>query len=213
MDVGELLAELEQQQPGLDLEHKLVALIERMRDPDEVVDLKSQIEELKAANDRLEQTVNALRNQQTAQPEPVDHTYTIEQFMVALASKLGRTYGWKTDYAQATKDTPGSHSVDTDDIHRWQKERRVPDWAYTQIAVLDFRARIGRGAPEWKSDEVQHLVNLYQADPHEPNASLANKCSDHFGREITEQAIKGAVYRLGRQGRLPLQRPPREKTD
>lgn len=211
VNLSELVAEL-QQAPGPDLENKLGSLIERlqqegMSDTD-VHDLRMQINELKATNDRLEQTVNELRDYVArVMPEPINQTYTMDQFMLALCVKLGRTYGWRTDYARATANTPGSHHVTTDDIQRWQKQRHVPDWAFTQIEVLDYRARLGRSGPTWKPDEVNHLIQLYVADPHEPNASLARKCSEHFNRPITEQAIKGAVYRLGRQGRLPAQRP------
>jgi hypothetical protein len=145
----------------------------------------------------------------TALPEPIDHKYTFPQFMLALAAKRGRTYGWKTDYAQATRDTPGCQVVGADDIQRWQRERHVPDWAYQQIEILDYRDRKGQSAPEWKSDEVQYLIDLYQADPHESNASLAAKCQEHFDRPVNVPAIKGMVHRLGEQDRLPRHRPPR----
>jgi hypothetical protein len=212
MNINELLTELDQAS-GPDLEHKLVALVARLHpdhsevDPDKIIDLRNQIDDLKLLNDRLEQTVIELRTQMVQNsPLPINETYTIEQFMLALATKLGRTYGWRTDYALATKNTPGCHEVNTDDIQRWQKQRRVPDWAFAQIDALHYRIRIGHSNPEWKPDEVQYLIDLYRADPHESNASLAAKCKLRFGRDINEQSIKGAVYRLGRQGRLPQHR-------
>jgi len=210
MDVDELLRELERT-PGPDLEHKLLMLVERWREDDNSVSsLRCQIQALKDANDCLEEQVNALRDQVArTTPEPVNNYYTIEQFMVALASKMGRTYGWRTDYVKATHETPGCQKVETDDIQKWQKERRVPDWAYQQIEMLEFRVRMGRTGPEWKEDEVEYLIGEYMTDPHQPNALLAEKCMQRFGRDITEQAIKGAIYRLGQSGRLPLHRPKR----
>jgi len=215
MDVDELLRALEET-PGVDLEHKLMVLVERWRPTDdegvEVGWLRSQIQELKTANDRLEEQVNTLRGLiADTVPEPVNDHYTIEQFMLRLASKMGRTYGWRTDYAKATHETTGCQPVDTDDIQKWQKERRVPDWAYRQIDLLEFRMRMGRAGPEWKADEVDYLIAEYQADPHQPNATLATKCMKQFGRDISEQAIKGAIYRLGQTGRLPQHRPPKQR--
>jgi hypothetical protein len=221
MDTNELLMELDRT-PGDDLEQKLVTLVKRFQPVDQPVEtaddavtaevLQAQIDRLKEANDRLEETVTRLRNQVTrVAPEPVDHTYTIEQFMLALATKLGRTYGWRTDYARASKETPGSHEVALDDIQKWQKDKRVPEWAFTQIETLEFHLRIGRSGPEWKPSETQYLIEIYRANPRESNASFASKCVLRFGRDVSEQAIKGAIYRLGQQGRLPAHRPPKQR--
>jgi len=177
---------------------------------DEIATLKAEICELRAANERLEQTIGSLRVEVArVHPEPVNASYTLDQFMLALALRLGRTYGWRTDYARATQDTPGSHTVSTDDIQKWQKEKRVPEWAYTQIEWLKFNHRLGRNGPEWSQDEVGFLVDEYKTDPHQKNVVLAAKCEERFGRHISEQAIKGAVYRLGKQGVLPERRPSR----
>jgi hypothetical protein len=192
------------------LEHKLVTLVMRLRReatatalPEDVDGLRREIEGLRAINDHLEKKVSELLAQQARMsPEPVDHSYTMEQFMLALATKRGRTYGWRTDYARATQETPGCRVVHTDDIQKWQKDNRVPEWAVDQISRMSFKQRIGRAGPEWKPGEVQFLIDLCIANPREPNASLANKCQERFGRDITESSIKGAKFRLNRQGRL-----------
>lgn len=177
---------------------------------DEVATLRAEISNLRATNERLEHTIDSLRDEVArVHPAPVNECYTLDQFMLALALKLGRTYGWRTDYARATQETPGSHTVSTDDIQKWQREKRVPEWAYTQIGWLKFNHRLGRSGPDWSQDEVSFLVTEYRSDPHQKNLVLATKCAQHFGRLITEQAIKGAVYRLGRQGVLPQRRPSR----
>jgi hypothetical protein len=72
---------------------------------------------------------------------------------------------------------------------------------------MAFPERVGRSAPSWKHDELAYLIELYTANPHESNASFAAKCSERYGSQRSEQSIKGAIYRLGRQGRLPLHRP------
>ena len=178
----------------------------------EVDALRAEISNLRATNERLEHTIDSLRDEVArVHPEPVNACYTLDQFMLALALKLGRTYGWRTDYARATQDTPGSHAVSTDDIQKWQREKRVPEWAYTQIGWLHFNHRLGRSGPDWSQDEVTFLVDEFGTDPHQKNVVLAVKCEQRFGRTISEQAIKGAVYRLGKQGILPQRRPNRHK--
>jgi hypothetical protein len=214
MNVEELLCEWENT-PGSDVEQKLRVFIERVRSnmqqgtsDEEIGVLRGQIESLKEANDRLEATVNKLRSE-AAQIAPVaiDQTYSLDQFLLAVTMKKGGTYGWKVDYVQASHDTPGCREVEIDDIQRWQKDGRVPDWAYNQIEQMDFPERVGRSAPSWKSQEVDYLIQLYTANPHESNASFAAKCSERYGTPRSEQSIKGAIYRLGRQGRLPPHRP------
>ena len=179
-------------------------------EPEEVAALKAKIDELRSDNERLLATVETLREKMVfSNPEPVNDTYTLDQFMVAIATRRGRTYGWKTDYAIATVNTPGCHQVSTDDIGKWQKDHRVPEWAYLQIEWLIFPTRIGRSRPEWSEDNIDYLVELCVADPRESNNKLAAKCTAHFDREISPNSIKGARYRLAQIGRLPDHRPPR----
>jgi hypothetical protein len=102
--------------------------------------------------------------------------------------------------------------VSTDDIQKWQRDKRVPEWAYTQIGWLQFNHRLGRSGPDWSQDEVTFLVEEYRTDPSQKNLVLAVKCEQRFGRTISEQAIKGAVYRLGRRGILPQRRQSRHKS-
>lgn len=175
---------------------------------EEVADLRAQISRLEDDKQSLLAIIEQMQQQMAlAQPQPIDQSYSLDQFMVALARKRGRTYGWRTDYAQATRDTPGSFQVSTDDIQKWQKRRRVPEQAYAQIEWLIYRDRIGCSKPNWSSDDIEYLVREYEVDPRQANATLARKCTDHFGRLITEQAIKGEIYRLGEAGRLPRKRP------
>ena len=179
-------------------------------EPNEVLALRDKVRELTESNERLLATIDDLRGKMAfSNPEPVNDTYTLDQFIVKVTTIRGRAYGWKTDYAMATANTPGSHRVSTDDIGKWQKEKRVPDWAYAQIEWLKYPTRIGRARPEWTDNDVEYLVDLCITDPHETNGKLAEKCTAHFDREITSGAIKGARFRLAQIGRLPEHRPPR----
>ena len=174
--------------------------------------LRIQVERLSNDNRKLLATVEDLRGKMAIiNPEPINETYTLDQFMVAIAARRGRTYGWKIDYAQATANTPGSHPVTTDEIGKWQKDQRVPIWAYAQIEWLQFPKRIGRQRPEWTDDNIDFLVELCLSDPRQSNNRLAAKCSEHFDREITPNSIKGQLFRLGQIGRLPEHRPPRQR--
>jgi hypothetical protein len=182
-------------------------------DEDEVGHLKSEIRRLEDDNRRLSETVDRLQQQMAiAIPEPIDAHYTIKQFMVALAKQRGRTYAWKKDYTVATEQTPGSLKVSIDDIQKWQKEKLVPEQAYVQIDWLTYPTRVGKSAPKpkWSEIEIDYLVAQYEIDPRRPNALLAEKCSVQFTRSITEDAVKGALFRLGECGRLPKQRPERD---
>lgn len=171
-----------------------------------------KVKELSDDNQKLLATVQELRERMAfSDPEPVNETYSLDQFMVRIAARRGRTYGWKTDYAIATATTPGSQPVSLDEIGKWQKEQRVPVWAYVQIEWLKFPKRIGRQRPEWTDDNIDYLVDLCITDPHESNNRLAAKCTAHFEREISPNSIKGARFRLAQMGRLPEHRPPRPR--
>lgn len=172
---------------------------------DDLAALREKVKELQEHNDQLAATVTQLKAQiDLEQPEPINNTYTIEQFMLRLARYRGRTYGWCKDYAQATVDTPDCTKYDTDDIHRWQKENKVPVAAFVQIDRLVFKPRTGRRPkPNWTEDNITFLIGLVGENRSEKNAVLARQCSTHFGREISEDAIKGEKYRLEQAGRLP----------
>lgn len=172
----------------------------------EVEDLRCKVRHLEDDNRRLHQTIAQLQQQvEITHPEPVGAYYTLNQFMVALAARRRRTYGWRIDYAQATEQTPGCYRVSTDDIQKWQKEDRVPEQAFMQIDWLHYPVRAGKSSPkpEWKPHEVDFLITLCKANPSEPNASLAKQCAEYFERIIDEAAIKGKKHRLIRAGRLP----------
>lgn len=169
----------------------------------EIARLKEAIRRLEADNDRLAQMVKLL------QPQPVDDTYPLDQFMVALAAQRGCTYGWRKDYADATHNTPGCLLVSTEDIQRWQREKKVPARAYAQIGSLTYPKRRSEAKPTWKAEEDGFLITLCRINPQEQNAALARRCTEEFGRLIDQDAIKGKKYRLVRAGRLPECDPSR----
>lgn len=176
---------------------------------DEITQLRQQLVEAESKNVELETSMHAMRSQ--LRPQSVGGFYTMEQFMASLARKLGRTYGWRVDYVEATKHTPGAVLVETTTIQHWQIQRLVPEVYYEQIETLQFRKRIGKNCPEWSDENYDYLEAEYKADPGQKNRSLAEKCSEHFERDINENSIRGAVDRLRKSGRLPERRPGREK--
>ena len=176
---------------------------------DEITLLRQQLVEAESKNAELETSMHEIRSQ--LKPQAVSGFYTMEQFMAALARKLGRTYGWRVDYVEATKQTPGATLVETTTIQHWQTQRLVPALYYDQIETLLFRKRVGKSCPEWSNENYDYLEALYKEDPAQKNRALAEKCSEHFDRDINENSIRGAVDRLRKSGRLPERRPGREK--
>ena len=176
---------------------------------DEIAQLRQQLVEAESKNVELETSMLVMRSQ--LRPQAVGGFYTMEQFMAALARKLGRTYGWRVDYVEATKQTPGAVLVETTTIQHWQIQRLVPEVYYDQIEMLQFRKRIGKSCPEWSNDDYDYLEEQYKENPTQKNRALAAKCSEHFERDINENSIRGAVDRLRKNGRLPERRPGREK--
>lgn len=177
---------------------------------DEITQLREQLAEAEAKNALLEHSIGAL-NQQLV-PQPLDGHYTLEQFLAVLHRRLGRTYGWRKDYVEATKITQGAVLAETTNIQQWQSKGLVPQVYVEQIDRLKFPKRKGKGSIEWTPDNYEHLAILYLADPSQSNRELADKCSEHFGREINENSIRGAVDRLRNQGRIPKRRPGRAKS-
>ena len=144
--------------------------------------------------------------------------YDLEQFVAALHCKMGRTYGWRVDYIKATLATPECRNVKNEEIQRWQQTKKVPDWAFEQIDRLIFPPRKGELGPAWSSIEYDFLVDLYtgkamkengevhQTSSSTSNAVFAGICSTRFGRNITENSIKGAIDRQRKKDRLPKRR-------
>jgi hypothetical protein len=85
-------------------------------------DLGKEIEKLSSENEALKKNI----------PDKSNGHYTMEDFLVALARKRGKTYGWLTTYVNATVNTPGARSVRSEDIAQWRKKDQVPEWAYNK---------------------------------------------------------------------------------
>lgn len=176
---------------------------------DEISQLRAQLAEAEAKNAQLAQNIDALNTQLV--PQPINGHYTLEQFLAALARRRGCTYGWRKDYCEATKNTSGATIAETTHIQQWQSKGRVPQVYVEQIDSLKFPKRIGKGTIEWSTENYEYLAVEYLADPTQPNRVLAEKCTEHFGREITENAVRGAIDRLRQQGRIPKRRPGHEQ--
>lgn len=171
---------------------------------------------LRSENAELEARLEALSASVEAKPE--NGHYTLAQFHARLHQKMGRTYGWRVDYIESTKTTPDCRIVKTEEIQRWQQTQQVPDWAYDQIDKLIFNKRKGENGPAWSNIEFDFLVALYEgtavdgkgekiaSNSGTSNLVFSKHCTEKFGRDITENAIKGAIDRLRKKDRLPKRR-------
>lgn len=56
----------------------------------------------------------------------------------------------------------------------------------------------------WDELERLFLISLYQVDSNQSNLVLAHACEQRFGRVISENAIRGTLYRLRINGRIAL---------
>lgn len=137
--------------------------------------------------------------------------YTIGEFMAALQIKMGRTYGWRVDYVAASAKASGCTQAKNENIQKWQRTKKVPAWAYDQIAQLSFEKRLGQGGPLWTTQDTDYLVSLYLANPNISNGELASLCTQHFGRPITESAVRGQLDRQRKKGRIDKYRPKKNE--
>lgn len=174
-----------------------------------IVDLNDKVQILQDQETTLRVQLEEM--QQMALPKPVDGFYTLEEFTGALLRKRGQTYGWKVDYVTATN-TPDCRVAKNEDIQAWQKTNKVPDWAFEQIDRLIFPKRTGKkGQPPWLETEYDYLEFIYKEDPTRSNIVLVDLCTKKFGRSINEPAIKGALDRLRKKGRIDKYRPKKQK--
>lgn len=130
--------------------------------------------------------------------------YTMEQFLIILFGKLGRTYGWKQAYMDASKKL---RQVDHHTVKEWQWENKVPAWAVEQIQRMEFNKWPRNAHQFWTVTERAYLVRIHLADLSMPNDELAELCTEEFGRTITENAIRGALHRARMAGVVPDKRP------
>jgi hypothetical protein len=132
------------------------------------------------------------------------HPHPISDLLIAICAARGHLYGWKSSYLAAAR--PGLDNiiaVTERQLHTWQKIGHVPAYSVNQVPRMQFKAQTHRGRQRWTAGEYDFLRNLYiKTDGHVKNADLANKCAAAFGRDVTENAIKGALDRLRKNGAI-----------
>ena len=62
--------------------------------------------------------------------------------------------------------------------------------------------------PRWTPEEYDYLSSIYQEKPDRSNLWFSYECTEKFGRSLTENAIRGALYRLRLRATIEL-RPGR----
>jgi hypothetical protein len=189
-------------------------------------DLSARIRQLETERDSLRTRLAAATGGGDVKAE--NGHYDIAEFLRKLFSVLGRTYGARKDYVAASETTPGCRVVKNEEIQRWQQSRKVPAWAYEQIDRLVYPPRKGANGPNWSDREYNTLVAAYlssegakavggdvaalrieleeqgyNTDSTTTNAKFSEMCTTLFGRDITENSIRGAIDRKRKEGRLP----------
>lgn len=180
----------------------------QLEQDDEISQLRSLLAEKDAQNARLVENINALNAR--LHPEPVDGHYPLQHFLSVLYQRRGCTYAWREDYCAATKNTPGATIAETTQIHQWQAKERVPEVYVDQINILVFRKRKNdKENVDWSQENYDYLASEYLLDQTQSNRQLAEKCTQQFGRNITENSIRGGLDRLRKQGRISKRRSGR----
>ncbi len=81
---------------------------------------------------------------------------------------------------------------------------------YEETAVLSFKPEQSNTRASWSDADYDYLVSIHTEDFARSNVALAYMCTMRFGRDITENAIRGSLNRLRRAGRVPRYRPGHE---
>ena len=166
-------------------------------------DVGERLRDLEAENSEL-----IARLLEVSVPQAVGGYYRIDQFMTRLAARRGHTYAIRIDYVTATQTTPGVRVVRDEDINVWQREGRVPDWAYGQIDQLIWPPRMRRQHQFWTTAELDALCEFYSEDPSRTNTMLAEMLT-RFGRPFTEQQVRAQLDRQRRKNRVSQYRTPK----
>lgn len=65
---------------------------------------------------------------------------------------------------------------------------------------------------EWSDADTDYLISIHMEDQKRSNRTLAAMCTQQFDRELTINAIRGALNRLREAKRIPRYRPGHERT-
>lgn len=130
-----------------------------------------------------------------------DHCSFNEFVREWIVAQNGHTHAWRKNYVDSTHRCDAAIRVTNQTIDRWRSRDIVPKWAVDQITILRFHVRPPVPMQDWTGEEVQFLMDAYQASQGRYR-DLASLCTEKFGRTISENAIKGKIDRLIKSGRL-----------
>lgn len=121
----------------------------------------------------------------------------INDLFLALSERRS-LYGWKTALMEAIGDSSEPGRITEHDLCVWQKRGLCPQWLVDEVPFLRLKRKRNHKSvtqPDWSDAEFDFLIEQYN-DGKIKNRLIAERCSDKFGRTITENAIKGAIHRL-----------------
>jgi hypothetical protein len=142
---------------------------------------------------------------QCAERECLNGYATFDHFLSRISRCRGALWGYQTSYVTASANT--SNPVTNEMIELWRMSNQVPIAYVNQIDAMIFPSRSRSRGQNWTGIEIDFLVEFHQEEATLTNKDLANRCSEHFHREITEAAIKGQLDRLRKVGRVARYRP------
>jgi hypothetical protein len=150
----------------------------------------------------LRQKLDDVKNQLAEALKQIPDSDSINAFVLKISRKTKRVYGWKAAYIEASQ-ISGCRSVDHGMLREWIESGIVPSWAFDQIDRMVFKDHLTRGrCSVWNDDQKNFLAQTYRSDPSQSDADIARVCTIEFGYTVTENAIKGALYRLRQQNIL-----------
>lgn len=123
--------------------------------------------------------------------------YPFSKFAAAVEEHLGRKHGWQVIFARKTDTNPMR-------IQHWRMNDRVPAWAFDQIKLID-RSDLSALMPKvtWTHNMYRRLRDLMNDRKRRSNREIAALLSKEFNRNVVENAIKAAKFRL-QNGKIDL---------
>lgn len=123
---------------------------------------------------------------------PIDGFYNFIEFRAAVFASLGRDDRWQSEYCEQT-------GVNLSKIQQWRKSGKVPAVNYDMATNLVAPKSEGsKPRQSWTTADYERMETLLNG-PDSPNyKTVAAILSTEWGRNITENAIKGAVNRRKR---------------
>jgi hypothetical protein len=134
----------------------------------------------------------------------IDGFYSFKDLLNLVVSKInGKVHGWQTALIDASQGT--EYEIDSTILQNWrhiEEQKNIPTVPAKYFnAISNFVFEIKSASKErYNAIESQAFIiayDAYQKNPEKLNYSqVANQLSEHLGRKITENSIKGVFDRI-----------------